>query len=364
MPVNPTHHQQGDQRALPLPIKPSQFKASIRTDGALELLVYGEICDSGTLSMLEAFGYPTDGMVSESSVKNAIDQAGSYSKIVVRLNSPGGDCFSGIAIFNVLLAQTKPVECYVDGIAASSASIIMMAGGVRVMGVNTLVMIHEAWCCCCGYAGDMRKQADVLDTVSSAIAATYTSRTGKSPDEIKTLMAAETWFSAEDAVKNGFCTAIAENPDEQSASAMAMARNFKALANMKNLPEQLKPADKPTADHPIPKAEVKPEPVKAEAEAPPPVVEPPPAVEPAPAADPTPKNEATDTCQCSCESCVAGKCAECSMQGCDDKNCMDCPMQKDAAANQAEVPAAEAPAAKSDLSLYEALAFQITHGIK
>jgi ATP-dependent protease ClpP protease subunit len=268
------------------------FQASVQTDGTLEMLVYGEIVDMPTLSMLEDWGYPTDGLISATSVKKQIDAAGTFSRIRVRINSPGGDAFEGIAICNLLRAQGKPIETCIDGIAASSASIIAMAGDVRTAGHNAMMMIHNAWSVACGDAVEMRKMADILDKISESIAQTYVDRTGKTMAEIKALMDAETWMSADDCVRDGFATAIAEPATDESDKAMAMARGFRALNKMKHVPAALKPA-----------------------------------------------NQAE--CECDCENCQTGDCQNCTNQDCSDANCTDCPMQAGSGNS-------------SNLSLYEA----------
>jgi len=284
------------------------FRASLRDDGTLEMLVYGDIVDTATLSMLEAWGYPTDGFISATAIKKQMDEAGEYAGISLRINSPGGDAFEGIAIHNLIRAQGKPVAVYVDGVAASSASIVAMAGDTITMGGNAMMMVHNAWCGCQGEAADMRKTADLLDKVSESIGQTYVKRTGKTAAEIKALMDAETWMSAQDCLRDGFATKIAEEPDEQSAQAMAMARGFKAFARMKNLPEALKDSAAGTA----------------------------------PAKN---MGAGYGECECSCDNCAANNCASCTNADCADKNCQDCPMKA-----SAHTPVS----AESDLSLYEA----------
>ena len=296
--------------------KQTGFSASLGKDGVLEMLVYGDIVDSATITMLEAWGYPTDGLVSSLSIKQQIDKGGNYSRIRVRINSPGGDAFEGIASYNILRAQGKPVDVYVDALAASSASIIAMAGDTITMGPNCLMMVHNAWAGCRGYATDMRQMADLLDTVSASIGQTYVSRTGNSEEKVKELMDAETWMSAKDCMENGFCTAIAEPPKEQGVAAMAMARGFKALAKLQHVPEELKVAD---------------------------------AVEPPPAELPI---ENVAKCSCDCQACMNGTCADCSNSACMDSKCADCPMQN-----------AAPPIAESDLSLYQALEWQLLHRV-
>jgi ATP-dependent protease ClpP protease subunit len=142
-----------------------QFNASVASDGALELMVCGDIVDQGTIASLESWGISTEGFVSALNVKKALDSDTTCSKVRVRINSPGGDAFEGMAIHSLLRACGKPIEVCVDGIAASSASIVAMAGDTRIMGRAAMMMIHNAWADCVGNKGDMTKMADTLDTM-------------------------------------------------------------------------------------------------------------------------------------------------------------------------------------------------------
>ena len=243
-------------------VKPT-FRAAVQTDGTLELLVYEEIGEN----------FWSGGGVTAKTVKQQIDQAGPHSAIAVRINSPGGDAFEGIAIHNLLRAQKKPVHVFVDGIAASAASIVAMAGDTRVMGSNAMMMIHNAWSVCQGYADDMRKMADTLDRVSASVAQTYVDRAGLSEDRAHELMDAESWLSAKDCVAEGLATGIAED-DENDDAAMALARSFKALRRLKNVPTAL-------------------------------------------------RNDESDgdPCQCYCAPCQDDRCNECECRGCDAENC-------------------------------------------
>jgi ATP-dependent protease ClpP protease subunit len=197
-----------------------QFHASLGQDGALEILIYGDIVDSATISMMEAWGYPTDGFISSLNVKRAMDSANAYSRIRLRINSPGGDAFEGMAIHSLLSASGKPVDVFVDGIAASSASIIAMVGSTRTMGRVSMMMIHDAWSCCVGNKRDMAKMGDTLGKIDESIAAAYTARTGKSQADVMAMMDAETWLTSQDCVDQGFATGIVEQPAEEESAAM------------------------------------------------------------------------------------------------------------------------------------------------
>jgi ATP-dependent protease ClpP protease subunit len=205
------------------------FKALAQSGGALELLVYDEI------------GQTWDGTgVTAADVKQAIDNAGQFSSISLRINSPGGDAFEGVAIFNLLRDQKKPIAVKVDGIAASAASVIAMAGDTVSMGTGSMLMIHNAWALAVGDATALRKEAETLDAVSLSIADVYAAKTGKPAADIKSMMDAETWMSAEQAVAEGFADDEIDDVDEdENDGALALARTFKSLSRLKNVPAAL-----------------------------------------------------------------------------------------------------------------------------
>ena len=206
------------------------FKAALQPSGVLELLVYEEIGEN----------FWTGGGVTAKSVKQSLDTAGSFESITLRINSPGGDAFEGAAIYSLLRASGKPVNVFVDGIAASAASIIAMAGDTITMSNVAMLMVHNAWSLCMGDGDDMRKCADTLDKVSASIAQAYVARTGKSVAEIKAIMDEETWMGAQECVDEGFATDVAE-PDEKDDASMALASSFRALAKLKKVPSALTP---------------------------------------------------------------------------------------------------------------------------
>lgn len=129
-------------------------------------------------------------------------------EIDLHVNSPGGEIFDGIAIFNCLNAHRARVTSYVDGLAASIASVITMAGERVVMGRNSQMMIHDGMGLCIGNAEDMRRMAEDLDRQSDNIAAVYTDRAGGSVDEWRERMRAETWFTADEAVSAGLADEV------------------------------------------------------------------------------------------------------------------------------------------------------------
>ena len=151
-------------------------------------------------------------------------------EISLEINSPGGDVFAGIAMYNGLRSLGKTINVKIMGIAASAASLVAMAGDTIEMPANTMMMIHNPWTFAMGDADEMRATADVLDGISNGLIATYAKRTGKTNEDIKTLLDAETWFSAEEAVAAGFATTVTDKVEA------------KAQFDVDRLPESVKAA--------------------------------------------------------------------------------------------------------------------------
>lgn len=128
--------------------------------------------------------------------------------ITLRVNSPGGDVFDGLAILNSLRNHPATVNVMVDGLAASAASFIAMAGDSVTMAPNSMMMIHEASGLCMGNAVDMRELADLLDKTSANIADIYARRSGRPADEHRSAMRVETWYSDQEAVDAGLADAV------------------------------------------------------------------------------------------------------------------------------------------------------------
>lgn len=138
-------------------------------------------------------------------------------KIRLRINSPGGSVFEGVAIANALRAHPATVTVQVDGIAASIASVIAMAGDRVEMAPNSMLMIHEASGACMGPASEMTKMAEVLDLISANISNAYAARSGTDAATWRDAMKAETWYLPDDAVAAGLAdaalSAVPESPN-------------------------------------------------------------------------------------------------------------------------------------------------------
>lgn len=146
--------------------------------------------------------------------------------INVRINSPGGSAFDAFAIFNALRNHEARIVAHVDGLAASAASVIMLAGDETRIAKNGYVMIHEASSGAWGPAGYLRKQADLLEKLNGTIADTYAGKTKKSRTEMLAMMSEETWFTADEAKAAGLVDSITDEAKDLPASAHAAAARF------------------------------------------------------------------------------------------------------------------------------------------
>lgn len=146
-------------------------------------------------------------------------------EIDVHINSTGGAVAEGLAIYNVLKNSGMKVTTFCDGFACSAASVVFMAGDERVMNEASLLLIHNAWTYSQGNAADFRKAAEDLDTITQASVKSYMRHVNISEEELKKMMDAETWISAEDAKKMGFATKVLEEKvEEANQSAMQNIR--------------------------------------------------------------------------------------------------------------------------------------------
>lgn len=135
--------------------------------------------------------------------------------VEVQINSPGGDMFEGIAIYNVLREHSQQITVKVMGMAASAASIIAMAGDRIEIGAASFLMIHNCWIIAIGNRHDMAETAAWLEPFDAAMRDVYAARSGLTPDEAGALMDAESWLSGSTAVDRGFADALL--PSDQIA---------------------------------------------------------------------------------------------------------------------------------------------------
>lgn len=204
-------------------------KAEAAADGALDVYVY-DVIDS-------AWG---------ASAKALIDalSAGDAKRVNLRINSPGGDVFEARAMVTAIRAaqaQGREVVSYIDGLAASAASYLALAADRVVMSDGAFLMIHKAWSYAVGNADDLRTTADLLDKVDGSIVDDYERKTGATRDQIVEWMAAETWFTANEAKTYGFVDEITSGED-----APKKARAWKAA--FENAPKSLAEPVETTAE--------------------------------------------------------------------------------------------------------------------
>ena len=157
------------------------------------------------------------------------------STITLRINSPGGDVFDGVVIFNALKRHQANVAVFIDGIAASAASFIAMAGDTVTMMPHSQMVIHEAQGLVIGPADDMRKMADILDKSSDNIASIYAEKAGGTVEEWRARMRKESWFSDQEAVDLGLADGI-EGEDEEKASARMAPQIGAAIDTLARVP--------------------------------------------------------------------------------------------------------------------------------
>ena len=152
-----------------------------------------------------------------------LNALGDSTALTVRINSPGGDVFEAIAIYNALRARRGKVTCIVDGLAASAASFIAMAGDEVVMRPNTEMMVHDALIDGMrGNAATLRDTADQLERASNTIAGVYAEKAGGTADTWRAVMRTDTWYSADEAVAAGLADRV-DTARPRTARAPAIA---------------------------------------------------------------------------------------------------------------------------------------------
>ncbi len=188
------------------------FRARV---GGAEIVIYDEI---------GAFGTPAKAFLDEPKA------LGPVAELTVRINSPGGSVFDGVAIYNALKRHDAAITVWIDGIAASIASMIAMAGDEVIMPENAMLMLHDPSGLVIGTAADMRAMAEALDRMKAGMVAAYRDKSGRGEAEIEALMQAETWLSAHEALQLGLADRV-EVP-------VRMAARFD-LSRFRNPPPQL-----------------------------------------------------------------------------------------------------------------------------
>ena len=176
-----------------------------------------------------------DSDTSAAGFRDALKSLGDVKDINLHINSPGGSVFEGIAIYNMLKQNSAHINVYVDGLAASIASVIAMSGDAIFMPANAMMMIHNPWTMAVGNAEELRKQADDLDRITQSSVQTYLDKAGDKLDEktLKDLMDNETWLTAQEAVDFG----LADEVMQANQAAASIDKRF--VQRYRHVPEQL-----------------------------------------------------------------------------------------------------------------------------
>ncbi|WP_228519643.1 MULTISPECIES: head maturation protease, ClpP-related [Staphylococcus] len=203
------------------------FKNEVK-DGKVVLTLSGPVAETSIFA---------DETINSHDIAEALD--GVDKDILIRLNSPGGDAFQGIEIYNYLKNHSSHITVEVTALAASAASIIAMAADELIMSKGAALMIHEAATIAIGNKADVKKTLNALETVDASIVEVYKDKTGLDDKEIEQLMTAETWFTAKDAVDKGFADKTKDTVETPKETQDDVKNNSEMIA-MKNEIEGLK----------------------------------------------------------------------------------------------------------------------------
>lgn len=161
----------------------------------------------------------------------------SGDKIIIRINSPGGDVFGGVAMAAAIRDSKAEVTAYVDGYAASAASLLVAAADKAVIAPGGMVMIHKAWTLAMGNSDDMMATAALLEKIDGQLAGAYREKAGDKQDW-EALMRAETWFTADEAVAIGLVDSLAARAEKPKALAFDLSAYERAPKEEQQLPSE------------------------------------------------------------------------------------------------------------------------------
>lgn len=166
------------------------------------------------IEILDVIGadFWTGGGITSESVRDQLRAIGD-GPVTVNINSPGGDFFEGVAIYNLLRSHPGRVTVRVVGVAASAASIIAMAADELLMAKASFLMIHNVWVCACGNQHDLREVSETLAVFDQALAEVYADRSGNDVAEVHDWLKAEKWIAASEAKEMGFADGFIEESE-------------------------------------------------------------------------------------------------------------------------------------------------------
>jgi ATP-dependent Clp endopeptidase proteolytic subunit ClpP len=193
--------------------------------------VRGESTDTLEIDVYDQIGKSWTGEgVTAKDVRDKLKEAKGAKSIQLRVNSGGGSVFEGLAIYNLLVQHPAKVVAHVDALAASMASVIIMAADEINVAESAMIMIHAPWSYAVGNAEDMRQQADLLDKLKEQLIDIYAAANGKiDREKITELVAAETWMTGSEAIENGFAHKITKS---KAAAQMLASLDVRDFSNM------------------------------------------------------------------------------------------------------------------------------------
>lgn len=204
-----------------------------KQDDKTVVYLYGDIVDEQPTDFWT--GEPEQGdYIIPAEVRALLDSV-TTDDIDIHINSYGGSIFASVSIFNTIRALNKNITIYIDGLAASGASLIAMAGNKLIMPKNTTMMIHRASSIGWGNCNDLRKIADTLEKLDNAtVFETYKVKFNGTDEELKAIIDKETWLSSDDCFKYGLCDEVVELSNDKPKEEVKQEEITNAIKFMKN----------------------------------------------------------------------------------------------------------------------------------
>ncbi len=223
----------------------SWFRMQAKEDQTADIYIYDEIGGWG----ISARRFTED-----------LISLGNLSHINLHIHSPGGEVFDGIAIYNQLKNHSATITVFIDGLAASMASVIAMVGDTVIMPKNAMMMIHKPWGVSWGDANDMREYADLLDKLENVLIPAYVAKTGKTTEEITAMLEQETWLGGDECVEHGFADKVIEPVKAMASLTSKRIEEFSSMPSA--IKNQITPKNttSPTQPHPTPVPAPEPQP--------------------------------------------------------------------------------------------------------
>lgn len=198
------------------------------TDSSADLYIYGDIVSyEWDESDVSAFGF-----------KKELEELGDISELNVHINSLGGSTYQGLTIYNLLKQNKAKINMYIDGIAASAASIIAMAGDKIFMPKTAMMMIHNCWTWLEGNAKELRKTADDMDKLATAYKAAYLSKINITEERLDELLEEESYLTADECIEMGFADEILELEEKNSINQYSSRFLFNLVNKLRKNPEE------------------------------------------------------------------------------------------------------------------------------